>query len=455
MSGILHQGGTILRTFRYPEFATEEGDEPGGQDPQEAQARRHGHHRRRRQFPRRRPSSMKEFGLPVVGVPATIDNDIPGTDISIGFDTALNIAIDAVDKVRDTATSHGRIFVIEVMGRDYGLLAAQTAIATGAEEVLLPEIPYDLDEVCRRITDGYDRGKQHAIIIVAEGAGKASYVTFEIKERLQRGVRMVVLGHVQRGGSPSGYDRILASRLGHHATEMLFDGQARRDGGHRGQQVQDQQPGQEGQGLGQGRAAGRAADGDPGLSRGLPGQKKAGSPTGSPLSLSWNGREPAATRSVALDEGVGVLEPVDLHRADHVAQALVLDLALGVLVLQVESWRTSRSGAGPCPAAGAASTRRPSVRSTISTADFVEHGVPGEVLGRGIGLHRSARSCRGHVDEVLDAGLDGLQTVALVLGQEGRPGFVDVLASSSRCRAAGRPGVSRSTAPARSRRGSV
>ncbi len=136
-----------------------------------------------------------------MGVPATIDNDIPGTDMSIGFDTALNIAVDAVDKIRDTATSHGRIFVIEVMGREYGLLAAQTAIATGAEEVLLPEIPYNLDEVCRRITAGYDRGKHHAIIMVAEGAGKASYVSFEIKERLQRDVRMVVLGHVQRGGS--------------------------------------------------------------------------------------------------------------------------------------------------------------------------------------------------------------------------------------------------------------
>ncbi|MBU2502485.1 MAG: 6-phosphofructokinase [bacterium] len=224
VSGILGKGGTILRTFRYPEFATAEGTAPvartlkklkldgmviiGGDGSFRGATKLEG-----------------EFGLPIVGVPATIDNDIPGTDMSIGFDTALNIAIDAVDKVRDTATSHGRIFVIEVMGRNYGLLAAQTAIATGAEEVLLPEIPYDLDEVARRISQGYDRGKQHAIIIVAEGAGKASYVTFEIKERLQRGVRMVVLGHVQRGGSPSGYDRILASRLGYEATEMLFRGE--------------------------------------------------------------------------------------------------------------------------------------------------------------------------------------------------------------------------------------
>ena len=223
VSGILHRGGTILRTFRYPEFATDEGAVPVAKTLDKLKldgmviiggdgSFRGG------------TKLMKEFGLPVVGVPATIDNDIPGTDISIGFDTALNIAIEAVDKVRDTATSHGRIFVIEVMGREYGLLAAQTAIATGAEEVLLPEIPFNMDDLCRNISKGYKRGKQHAIIIVAEGAGKASYITYEIRERLQRGVRMVVLGHVQRGGSPSGYDRILASRLGHRATEMLFEG---------------------------------------------------------------------------------------------------------------------------------------------------------------------------------------------------------------------------------------
>ncbi len=223
VSGILHQGGTILRTFRYPEFATDEGTAPVAKTIEKLNldgmviiggdgSFRGG------------TKLMKEFGLPVVGVPATIDNDIPGTDISIGFDTALNIAIEAVDKVRDTATSHGRIFVIEVMGREYGLLAAQTAIATGAEEVLLPEIPYNMDDLCRNIAKGYKRGKQHAIIIVAEGAGKASYITYEIRERLKRGVRMVVLGHVQRGGSPSGYDRILASRLGHRATQMLFEG---------------------------------------------------------------------------------------------------------------------------------------------------------------------------------------------------------------------------------------
>jgi 6-phosphofructokinase 1 len=223
VSGILGMGGTILRTFRYPEFATDEGTAAVAKTIKKLKLDGMVVIGGDGSF-RGATKLTKEFGLPVVGVPATIDNDIPGTDVSIGFDTALNVAIEAVDKVRDTATSHGRIFVIEVMGRAYGLLAAQTAIATGAEEVLLPEIPFDINDVARRIKEGYARGKQHAIIVVAEGAAKASYITFELQERLQRGIRMVVLGHIQRGGAPSGYDRILASRLGHHATELLFEG---------------------------------------------------------------------------------------------------------------------------------------------------------------------------------------------------------------------------------------
>ncbi len=223
VSGILHRGGTVLRTFRYPEFAEPEGTE------KVAKALK------KLKFDgmviiggdgsfRGADKLVKRFKLPVIGVPATIDNDIPGTDISIGYDTALNISIAAVDKIRDTATSHGRIFVVEVMGREYGLLAAQTGIATGAEEVVLPEIPFDIDEMCRRIDGGYERGKKHALIIVAEGAAKASQVSYEIGNRLNRDVRMVVLGHVQRGGSPSAYDRILATKLGNHATELLLKG---------------------------------------------------------------------------------------------------------------------------------------------------------------------------------------------------------------------------------------
>jgi 6-phosphofructokinase 1 len=223
VSGILHLGGTILRTFRYPEFATAEGDEPmrkalrkleldgliviGGDGSY-----------------RGADKLTRAFDLPVVGVPATIDNDIPGTDNSIGYDTALNIAVDAVDKIKDTASSHGRIFVIEVMGRDYGLLAAQCAMATGAEQTLVPELPYDVNDICRGIETAYRQGKYHALIIVAEGAGRASQITYEINSRLNRPVRMVVLGHVQRGGAPSAFDRILATRMAHHAAELLLAG---------------------------------------------------------------------------------------------------------------------------------------------------------------------------------------------------------------------------------------
>ncbi len=223
VSGILHKGGTILRTFRYPEFATEEGTAPIGKALKKLKldgmviiggdgSFRGG------------DKLIRTFDLPVVGVPATIDNDIAGTDRSIGYDTALNIAVDAVDKIKDTASSHGRIFVIEVMGRNYGLLAAQVGMATGAEEVLVPEIPYDINEVCRHIEAGYAQGKYHALIIVAEGAGKASYITYEINNRLNRSARMVVLGHVQRGGAPSAFDRILATRIGNHAVDLLLSG---------------------------------------------------------------------------------------------------------------------------------------------------------------------------------------------------------------------------------------
>lgn len=223
VSGIIDRGGTVLRTFRYPEFLEKPGQEKVRKVLQKLRLEglvviggdgsfRGGH------------VLDSEIGLPVVGVPATIDNDIPGTDNSIGFDTALNIAIDAVDKIRDTATSHGRIFVVEVMGRSCGLLAIQCGIGCGAEEVLVPELPYDLDEICRRIEKGYDRGKRHAIMIVAEGAAHASFITYEMKNRLQRSIRMMVLGHLQRGGSPTAFDRILATRLGNYATELLFEG---------------------------------------------------------------------------------------------------------------------------------------------------------------------------------------------------------------------------------------
>lgn len=224
VAGILHRGGTMLRTFRCPAFqdrATRDAARAGiqslgieglvviGGDGSFRGA----------------ACIEQEWQIPVIGIPGTIDNDIPGTDYSIGYDTALNVAVDAVDKVRDTATSHGRIFVIEVMGHECGMLALATAICCGAEEVLIPERAYDMDEICRRIERGYDRGKHHAILVVAEGAAHASHVTYEIRGRLKREVRMVVLGHIQRGGTPSAFDRILASRLGMAAVERLVAGE--------------------------------------------------------------------------------------------------------------------------------------------------------------------------------------------------------------------------------------
>jgi 6-phosphofructokinase 1 len=224
VGGILQLGGTVLRTFRYPELQLAEGERIVA-----------------KQLQKLRLDGLvviggdgsfrggalldEKYGLPVVGVPATIDNDIPGTDYSIGFDTALNIAVDAVDKIRDTASSHGRIFVIEVMGRHCGLLAMETGLCCGAEEVLVPEIPYDLDAMCRRIENGYNSGKQHAVIIVAEGAGKAPHIEYELKSRLARSVRMVVLGHVQRGGSPTAYDRVMGTKLGVAAMERMLAGE--------------------------------------------------------------------------------------------------------------------------------------------------------------------------------------------------------------------------------------
>ena len=166
----------------------------------------------------------EEWDIPVIGVPATIDNDIPGTDYSIGFDTALNIAVDAVDKIRDTATSHGRIFCIEVLGRHSGMLAVTTGLCCGAEEVLIPETPFNINEICQRIESGYDRGKNHSILIIAEGAARAEDIATGMKLILSREVRVAVLGHIQRGGEPSAFDRLLASRLGAAAVHQLLSG---------------------------------------------------------------------------------------------------------------------------------------------------------------------------------------------------------------------------------------
>jgi 6-phosphofructokinase 1 len=171
---------------------------------------------------------LYRMGFPVVGIPSTIDNDINGTDIAIGVDTALNTILDAIDKIKDTASSHNRAFLIETMGRNSGYLALASGVAGGAELVLCPEIDTPLEEIIRVVEDSYIRGKAHAIIVVAEGwkpgSDEVAQVLRARKEDLGFSVRVTRLGHVQRGGSPMAFDRILATRLGAAAVRELVAG---------------------------------------------------------------------------------------------------------------------------------------------------------------------------------------------------------------------------------------
>ena len=223
---IIHRGGTKLYTARCPEFKTVEGREKGienlkklgieglvviGGDGSYMGAKK-----------------LTEHGFPCVGVPGTIDNDIPGTDFTIGFDTALNTVIDAIDKIRDTATSHERTYVIEVMGRHAGDIALWAGLAGGAESILIPEADYDMQEIIGRLKRGHDRGKKHSIIIVAEGVGSGVEFGKRIEEETNLETRVFILGHIQRGGSPSASDRVLASRLGAYAVELLLKGKGGR-----------------------------------------------------------------------------------------------------------------------------------------------------------------------------------------------------------------------------------
>ena len=180
---------------------------------------------------------LEEHGVPVIAVPATIDNDVAATDMAIGVDTALNTAVDAISKLRDTAASHQRTFVIETMGRHCGYLALVVGVASGAEAILVPEFPYDLDGVVQKVHDGMKRGKKHSFIVVAEGIRdqfeleKFESPAHKIAEYIydqtgkQYDVRVTVLGHVQRGGAPTVFDRVLASRMGAAAVQRLVDGE--------------------------------------------------------------------------------------------------------------------------------------------------------------------------------------------------------------------------------------
>lgn len=164
------------------------------------------------------------YGIPVVGIPATIDNDVNNVDLALGVDTAINVALDALDKIRDTATSLERIFVVEVMGRSSGYMALKVALAGGCEEVLIPEMDIDIEKMCNEITDGNKKGKVSWIIIVAEGKAKAQDIGDFITSKTGLETRIAVLGHIQRGGRPTANDRIMAARLGNYAVNVLKDG---------------------------------------------------------------------------------------------------------------------------------------------------------------------------------------------------------------------------------------
>ncbi|WP_040637330.1 6-phosphofructokinase [Mitsuokella sp. oral taxon 131] len=166
----------------------------------------------------------KETGIPIVGLPGTIDNDVWGSDYTIGCDTAANTIIDAINKLRDTASAHRRVIVLEVMGRNSGWLALISGISGGAEYILVPEAPYDLEAICEDMKKAYEKGKRYILVVVAEGAGSAKEVGDFIAERTQLETRISVLGHIQRGGSPTVIDRVRASQLGEQAALALISG---------------------------------------------------------------------------------------------------------------------------------------------------------------------------------------------------------------------------------------
>lgn len=222
VSDIIHRGGTVLYTARSPRFKTEEGMKEAIDN-----CKKHGiegivviggdgSYRGARDLSLR--------GIPCVGVPGTIDNDISSTEYTIGFDTAMNTAMEMVDKIRDTAQSHDRCSVVEVMGRRAGYLALQTGIAVGATAVLVPEVEFKIEDVVEKIKATQKTGKKHFIIVVAEGVGGVEEIAKKIEEETGVESRATVLGHVQRGGNPTVRDRVMATEMGYAAVKLLKDG---------------------------------------------------------------------------------------------------------------------------------------------------------------------------------------------------------------------------------------
>lgn len=237
VSDIIQKGGTILRTARCPEFKTEEGRQKAanvlkvygvdglvviGGDGSFTGAR-----------------LLSKLGVATIGLPGTIDNDLAYTDYTIGFDTALNTVLDAINKLRDTSSSHERVSIVEVMGRSCGDIALHAGIAGGAEGIIVPEKEFDQEQLCKVILEGKLKGKLHNLIMLAEGIGGANELAQYVEEMTGIETRATILGHIQRGGSPSVFDRVLASRMGYKAVELLLEGKSARVVGIREGKITD------------------------------------------------------------------------------------------------------------------------------------------------------------------------------------------------------------------------
>ncbi|WP_026894593.1 6-phosphofructokinase [Clostridiisalibacter paucivorans] len=224
VADIIHRGGTVLRTARCEEFKTEKGLQKGlnvinvfgidgivviGGDGSFKGAQK-----------------LADAGIPTMGIPGTIDNDLGYTDYTIGFDTAINTVLDAISKIRDTSTSHGRANIVEVMGRHCGDIALYAGLAGGAESIIVPEEKINTEQICKKILQGRNRGKLHSIIVLAEGVGNAFELEKSIQDKTNIETRVTVLGHIQRGGSPTASDRIMASKMGAMAVSLLLDDKA-------------------------------------------------------------------------------------------------------------------------------------------------------------------------------------------------------------------------------------
>lgn len=236
VGGIMQRGGTILKTSRCEKFKTKEGLDIAFQKLKEFNI--DGLVTIGGDGTLRGIRELSALGVKTMGVPATIDNDLSKTDMAIGVDTALNTVMGAIDKIKDTASSHERAFIIQVMGRNSGYLALMGGIAGGVEVVLIPEISYNLREISLKLKEGYQRGKTHCIIIIAEGVGKTYEVSKFLEDKIGFETRVTILGYLQRGGSPSAFDRLLASRLGAAAVEHLLKGETSKMVGLMGNKIE-------------------------------------------------------------------------------------------------------------------------------------------------------------------------------------------------------------------------